>query len=200
MTKFKIGDRVFVPKDAGVSYGGRARRNGTGVICQTKDGSGDVRVTFDSDGTYGYVLAKDLKREKVYAQPGDVAVGDKVRVKITYGNGDKSKHDFVVTGVNGTYIHSTVVIASWYPNSGTQTIEILEKAPVPEPEPLKVGDTVSGERQYADLPVGAFVAHHNGMRADALILTGNGWINVVGGGVGAPYLKRTIVWLPEVSN
>lgn len=200
MAKFKIGDRVIVPEGARMAYGDPAVRTGPGVITLTEDQEGDVRVRFDGGGGYGcYVLASDVKREKVFVQPGDVSVGDKVRVRVTSVTGSKFKYEFVVTNTG----HSTLYFAEGsvpYERAGTaRTFEILEKAalPEPEPEPLKVGDTVEGVDQYASLPVGAVVSAGT---ASALVHTSHGWINSRHGGAEDPYLQRTIVWLPEVSN
>lgn len=202
MAKFKIGDRVIVPEGARSSYASRPVRTGPGVIERTEDPDGDVRVKFDEGGYCYYVLASDVKREKVFVQPGDVSVGDKVRVRVTNDAGDKFKYEFVVTNTGLSTLYFAGGSVPYERAGSTRTFEILEKAsvPEPEPEPLKVGDTVEGFTQYAKLPVGAVVAHHNGLSSDALIHTNNGWVNVLGGGVGSPYLKRTIVWLPGVSN
>lgn len=200
MAKFKIGDRVVVPEGAKVSHGGHAARTGAGVIERTEDQEGDVRVMFDTGGHTYYVLASDVKREKVFVQPGDVSVGDKVRVRVTSVTGGKFKYEFVVTNTGLSTLYFAEGSVPYERAGSTRTFEILEKASVPEPEPLKVGDTVEGVTQYAKLPVGAVVAHHNGLSSDALVRNTDGWINVLGGGVGSPYLKRTIVWLPGVSK
>lgn len=154
MSKFKVGDRVVVSEGAKVSHGGHSVRTGPGVIERTEDQEGDVRVKFDTGGYTYYVLASDVKREKVFVQPGDVSVGDKVRIRVTYKDGDKTRHDMTVTSICDDYIgsHSGSVDLNRYGRN--ITIEILEKAP--KPEPIKVGDTVTVE-QVKTLPVGSVV-------------------------------------------
>lgn len=155
MSKFKVGDRVVVPEGARVSHGGCVVRTGSGVISRTEDQEGDVRVKFDEGGGYYCnALASDVKREKVFVQPGDVSVGDKVRIRVTYDNGDKSKHDLTVTCVGSGYISSSAGMINLNRYGRTSTIEIMEKAP--KPEPIKVGDTVTVE-QVKTLPVGSVV-------------------------------------------
>lgn len=156
MSKFKVGDRVVVPEGARVSHGGCVVRTGSGVISRTEDQEGDVRVKFDEGGGYYCnALASDVKREKVFVQPGDVSVGDKVRIRVTYDNGDKTRHDITVTSIRDDYIgsHSGSVDLNRYGRN--ITIEIMEKAP--KPEPIKVGDKIDIE-QVKTLPTGSVVS------------------------------------------
>lgn len=158
MSKFKIGDRVVVPEGARVSYGGNAPLTGPGTILYDADADGDVYVKFDT-GTYigygyGYVLASDVKREKVFVQPGDVSVGDRVRIRVTDVTGDKFKYEVVVTGVDSSYLHFRNGYMPFERPGTTRTIEIVEKAP--KPEPIKVGDKIDIE-QVKTLPLGSVV-------------------------------------------
>lgn len=163
MSKFKVGDRVVVPEGARVSYGGFATLTGPGEIKQTVDSDGEVRVKFDGGGgCYRYVLESDVKREKVFVQPGDVSVGDRVRIRVTDDTGDKFKYEVVVTGVDSSYLYFRNGSMPFDRPGTTRTIEIVEKAP--KPEPIKVGDKIDIE-QVKTLPTGSVVTKDDSWRA-----------------------------------
>lgn len=120
------------------------------------DEDGDIRVGV---GDYEYIYLPAAATRPLDSEPqviafSEVRVGDVVRVTLNHVEGVEIAYSGVVTGVPAA---NTFNIGNrrtvWLDQSEDGSIELISR---PEPEPIKVGDTVTVE-QAKTLPVGSVV-------------------------------------------